>query len=77
MIAPALALVGWTFVLWFWMYATRIPALRKARVDMAELSRTGAPLARWARCCCWRCSRGRPQRCCEFIGLGPGRCDAG
>jgi hypothetical protein len=45
MIAPVLALVGWTFVMWFWMYATRIPALRKAGVDMAELSRTGAPLA--------------------------------
>jgi hypothetical protein len=45
MIAPVLALVGWTFVMWFWMYATRIPALQRARVDMAELSRTGAALA--------------------------------
>jgi hypothetical protein len=44
MIAPVLALIGWTFVMWFWMYATRIPAMQKARVDMAELSRTGAPL---------------------------------
>jgi hypothetical protein len=44
MIAPVLALVGWTFVMWFWMYATRIPAIQRARVDMAELSRTGAPL---------------------------------
>jgi hypothetical protein len=44
MIAPVLALVAWTCVMWFWMYATRIPAMRKARVDMAELSRTGAPL---------------------------------
>jgi len=44
MIAPLLALVGWTFVMWFWMYATRIPAIQRARVDMAELSRTGAPL---------------------------------
>jgi hypothetical protein len=44
MIAPVLALVGWTFVMWFWMYATRIPAMQKAKVDMAELSRTGAPL---------------------------------
>jgi hypothetical protein len=44
MIAPVLALVGWTFVMWFWMYATRIPAMRKFDVDMAELSRTGAPL---------------------------------
>ena len=44
MIAPVLALVGWTFVMWFWMYATRVPAIQRARVDMAELSRTGAPL---------------------------------
>jgi hypothetical protein len=44
MIAPVLALVGWTFVMWFWMYATRIPAMQKAKIDMGELSRTGAPL---------------------------------
>jgi len=43
-IAPVLALVAWTFVMWFWMYATRIPAMQKAKVDMAELSRTGAKL---------------------------------
>lgn len=44
MIAPVLALVAWTFVMWFWMYATRIPAMQQARIDVAELSRTGAPL---------------------------------
>jgi hypothetical protein len=44
MVVPVLALVGWTFVMWVWMYATRIPAIRRAGVDMAELSRTGAPL---------------------------------
>jgi hypothetical protein len=44
MIAPVLALVAWTFVMWFWMYATRIPAMRKANLDVGELSRTGAKL---------------------------------
>ena len=44
MIAPVLALVGWTFVMWFWMYATRIPAMQRANVDMAEMSRTNAKL---------------------------------
>jgi hypothetical protein len=44
MVAPVLALIGWTFVMWLWMYATRIPAIQKANVDMAELSRTGAKL---------------------------------
>jgi len=45
MIGPILALVAWTYVMWFWMYATRIPAIQAAKVDMAELSRTGAKLA--------------------------------
>ena len=45
MIGPILALVAWTYVMWFWMYATRIPAIQEAKVDMAELSRTGAKLA--------------------------------
>ena len=44
LIAPVLALIGWTFVMWFWMYATRIPAMQKANIDVVELSRTGAPL---------------------------------
>jgi hypothetical protein len=44
MIAPVLALIGWTFVMWFWMYATRIPAMQKAKVDLTDLSRTGAKL---------------------------------
>jgi hypothetical protein len=30
--------------MWAWMYATRIPAMRRANVDVAELSRTGAKL---------------------------------
>jgi hypothetical protein len=30
---PVLALVAWTLVMWFWLYATRIPAMRTAGVD--------------------------------------------
>ena len=44
MIPPILTLIAWTFVMWIWMYATRIPAMRAAHVDVNELSRTGAPL---------------------------------
>lgn len=44
MMTPVLALVAWTFVMWLWMYATRIPAMQKADIDVAELGRTGAPL---------------------------------
>ncbi len=31
---PVVALAGWTMVMWLWMYATRIPALRAAKVDL-------------------------------------------
>lgn len=44
LIPPVLALIGWTFVMWVWLYATRIPALRAARVDLVAVSRTGAQL---------------------------------
>jgi hypothetical protein len=44
LIPPVLALIGWTFVMWVWLYATRIPALRAARTDLDAVSRTGAKL---------------------------------
>jgi hypothetical protein len=43
-LAPVLGLVTWTLVMWVWMYATRIPAMQRARIDVDELARTGAPL---------------------------------
>jgi hypothetical protein len=45
MILPVLILVAWTFVLWVWLYATRIPAMRRANVDVQELARSGRPLS--------------------------------
>lgn len=41
---PLLTLVGWTFVMWVWLYATRFPAIHKAKVDLKEMSRTGQPI---------------------------------
>ena len=32
-----LALIVWTFVIWVWMYATRIPAIRKAGLDPGKV----------------------------------------
>jgi hypothetical protein len=32
-LTPVLALVTWSCVMWFWMYATRIPAITKAKFD--------------------------------------------
>jgi len=40
LIAPILALVLWTLVIWIWMYATRIPAMQKAKVDLQVAART-------------------------------------
>ena len=33
-LAPLMALVLWTFVMWAWLYATRIPAIRKNKIVM-------------------------------------------
>ncbi len=36
---PAVALAGWTMVMWAWMYATRIPAMVAAKVEPDSLAR--------------------------------------
>ena len=41
---PVIVLVLWSFVMWFWLYATRIPAMAKAKVKL-DPSRTAADLA--------------------------------
>ena len=44
-LAPVVALVAWTLVMMLWMYATRLPALGKARIDLATWrGGTGAQL---------------------------------
>ena len=40
LLAPILALVLWTLVIWIWMYATRIPAMQKAKLDPQDAART-------------------------------------
>jgi hypothetical protein len=51
---PALALVIWTLVVWVWMYATRLPAILKAKVNFdkvkngAQLRQTLPERANWA-----------------------------
>jgi hypothetical protein len=34
MFAPIVALVLWSFVMWAWLYATRIPAMSRAKVQL-------------------------------------------
>jgi hypothetical protein len=36
MLTPALALILWSLVMWLWMYATRIPAIRAAGLNPNE-----------------------------------------
>lgn len=44
-LAPVVALVAWTLVMWIWMYALRIPAMNRAKIDVAKLvGGTGADL---------------------------------
>ncbi|MBD3729935.1 MAG: MAPEG family protein [Sphingomonadales bacterium] len=34
---PVVVLAAWTMVMWVWMYATRIPAMNRAKVDPDRL----------------------------------------
>jgi hypothetical protein len=50
---PVVALVLWSFVMWAWLYATRIPAVRAAKAPMppemtaADLNAVLPPQVRW------------------------------
>jgi hypothetical protein len=39
---PALLLAAWTMVMWIWMYATRIPAMQKAKIDPNDARHPGS-----------------------------------
>ena len=41
-LAPVLALVAWTFVMWLWMYVTRIPAMNAAHIDPQQAAHPGS-----------------------------------
>jgi hypothetical protein len=36
-LGPVVALALWTMVMWLWMYATRIPAMQRAKIDAAKI----------------------------------------
>jgi len=44
-VAPVIALAIWTHVIWAWMYATRIPAIRKARLVLDPMAPRGEQMA--------------------------------
>ena len=45
LLSPVVALVAWTFVMWAWMYATRIPAIREARMKLDPSAPRGDQMA--------------------------------
>jgi hypothetical protein len=45
MLLPVTVLAIWTFVIWFWMYATRIPAVRAARMRLDPNAPRGEQMA--------------------------------
>lgn len=53
LLAPVIGLVGWTHVMWLWMYATRIPAIVGSRMKLdpdaprGEQMATLPPRVRW------------------------------
>ncbi|HEV7228116.1 MAPEG family protein [Brevundimonas sp.] len=52
-LAPVMALVLWSLVMWAWLYVTRIPAMRKARIKLdpdvpsGTLTQSLPPQVRW------------------------------
>jgi hypothetical protein len=53
LLLPAVALAAWTFVMWAWMYATRIPAILRSKMKLdptiprGEQMATLPPDVRW------------------------------
>ena len=45
LIQPVVALVLWSMIMWLWMYATRIPALKAARVKLDSNARAGEQMS--------------------------------
>jgi hypothetical protein len=45
LLAPVVALAAWTFLMWAWMYATRIPAIRQAAMKLDPSAPRGAQMA--------------------------------
>ncbi len=41
-LTPVLVLVAWTLVMWVWMYATRIPAMKEAGIDPQDAAYPGS-----------------------------------
>ena len=45
LLGPVVALVAWTLVMWLWMYATRLPAVRAARMRLDPTAPRGEQMS--------------------------------
>jgi hypothetical protein len=45
LLLPAIALAAWTFVMWAWMYVTRLPAIRRAGMKLDPTAPRGEQMA--------------------------------
>ncbi len=45
LLGPVIALIAWSMVMWVWMYATRIPAIRAVRMVLDPCAPSGAQMA--------------------------------
>jgi hypothetical protein len=45
LLRPVVVLVAWTFVMWGWMYVTRIPAIRRANMKLDPTAPRGEQMA--------------------------------
>lgn len=45
LLRPVVALVAWTFVMWAWMYVTRIPAIRRSGMKLDPTAPRGEQMA--------------------------------
>lgn len=54
LIAPVIALVLWTGFIWAWMYATRIPAIVKARMVLDPMLPRGEQMAQLPAAVRWK-----------------------
>ncbi len=44
-LAPVIALITWSMVMWLWMYVTRIPAIAKAGMKMDPMAPAGQQMS--------------------------------
>ena len=54
LLGPVIALVLWTAVIWCWMYATRIPAIMKARMRLDPNAPRGQQMSELPPQVCWK-----------------------